>query len=459
MGNLITTFSSVEAYADSCSNEYSAIINRANEIFSRIEKLYYEVQLNADKLEQQIIQGRQFLDEVQLRLEKYQALMEDAMVEVARCDEQIAYIYSHPIKRTCAADDGNEYTVEEVDEMALAVAQRAREQAQDIYEQFRNKYDEATKVMLEIDSTIIRFETIKHGINTIIQIIQTDIFEIKKYINAIANESEYNLQALQGTIDSIARYLSSKPINMPVRTTYFVYSGSGGGSASHKGTSGNGNIVLDKITNNEDAFMSADDMNNSVASHPNERELDSKNVLSNCEVKEVNDNIITVEGITDYKWRIDKTPINNGKWLDELGNIGVRGESKWCPNDECVRLELEKFGIDGIKYKNGYPDFSKVSYFGLYLKENEFLDSDRKQFERCNQALFDILEENPEFVKGLNLDEGQKVDLMEGRIPYGYTWHHDPNERGLIMLVPTSIHQACRHFGGRSVWGGGAEYR
>lgn len=256
MGNLITTFSAVGAYTDNCSNEYSAILARANETLSRVEKMYYEVQADAERLAQQIMRGRQMLDEIQVKVEKYQALMEDAAAEVERCEAEIAYVLSHPITKTYTDEDGNEYTVEEVDEAALAAAERARDQAQAIYEQYRAKYEEASAVMYEVSVTVIRFEQIKNGIDAVAQSLQADIFEIKKYINAIENESNYNLTTIQGALDSIGAYLASKPIYMPVGTVFSDYSASGGASSYGGSSGGTRDIALDEVAATESISFS-----------------------------------------------------------------------------------------------------------------------------------------------------------------------------------------------------------
>lgn len=246
MGNLITTFSSVEAFANSCSNNYSAILARANETLSQVEKMLYAVQADSERLAQQIIRGRQMLDEIQLKVEKYQALMEDAAADVDRCNAEIDYILSHPITRTYTDEDGNEHTVEEIDEAALAAAERALDQAQALYEQYRDKYEEATAVMYNVSVTVTRFEQIKNGIDAVAQSIQSDIYEIKKYINAIINESEYNLQTLHAAIDGIATYIASRPIYMPVGTIFSDYSASGGLSPYSNSSIGTRGVVLDE---------------------------------------------------------------------------------------------------------------------------------------------------------------------------------------------------------------------
>lgn len=246
MGSIITTYSSVSSYINSTSSEYSAILSRANEIRSRVEKLYYEVQTDLESISRQIMRGQRMLDEIQLKVDKYQALMEDASAEVDRCDAEISYILNHPVTRTYTDDDGDSYTVEEIDEAALAAAERARDRAYAEYERYREKYNEATSVKYEVSATVSRFETIKSGIEKVVQLIQSDIYEIKKYISAIESEGEYNLRSLNDISDSIGAYLACKSINMPVGAVYLDYSANGGFSGN-MGSSASGSSVLSEV--------------------------------------------------------------------------------------------------------------------------------------------------------------------------------------------------------------------
>jgi hypothetical protein len=49
---------------------------------------------------------------------------------------------------------------------------------------------------------------------------------------------------------------------------------------------------------------------------------------------------------------LDQTPLGEGTWT------GVRGFSVWKPTDPETVAKLKEFGVDGIKFKNGFPDFS-----------------------------------------------------------------------------------------------------
>lgn len=164
-------------------------------------------------------------------------------------------------------------------------------------------------------------------------------------------------------------------------------------------------------------------------------------------------------GALGYQTRINVTPINRGKWVAENGGKGVRGESKWCPDDPGAQQELQKFGLDGIMYKNGYPDFRPVAVACHTLNPDEFLLSDSDQKAICGKALLNQINSDPAFAKQCGFDQGQLSDLAHGKPPYGYVWHHDTSVPGLMLLVSLSIHQPCRHAGGRSTWGGGSKNR
>lgn len=228
MGSIVTTFSSVSTYIDQTSGEYSIILNQANDIRSRVEKRYQEVQSDLAAITRQIGRGKGMLDEIQVKVNKYRALMEEAAAEVERCQERVNYVLSHPIERTYTDEDGNEHTEKVVDQAALAEAERAKDRAVAEYEQYREKFERAEAVKSEIESTVSKFEMVKGGIEKVAQSIQSDLYEIKKYISAIGNESEHNLKSLDNLTDLLEAYLACKPFSMPNKTVFSDYSAKGG---------------------------------------------------------------------------------------------------------------------------------------------------------------------------------------------------------------------------------------
>ena len=130
---------------------------------------------------------------------------------------------------------------------------------------------------------------------------------------------------------------------------------------------------------------------------------------------------------TDYSERIKKTPINNVKYL------GERGESKCISLDENVNKELVMRNIDGINFKNGYPDFGPVSV-GIF-KIDSMISNRDKNFSK----VYTVMKESGYFKSQRAAKEFIKErDLVIHECPDCKT----------CMLVPKIIHEAFTHSGG-----------
>jgi len=170
-----------------------------------------------------------------------------------------------------------------------------------------------------------------------------------------------------------------------------------------------------------------------------------------------------------------RTPINNGEWS------GERGQSTWIPDGEDAREILERYGADGIEYTENLPDFGPFSAFEYDMDEALYTDSNSHQFQACNEAMMDYFSDLSDEYAGLDCDDPlsnteyrdammnvfkcNEEDLQDiqlaleiGETPYGYTWHHTETP-GRMQLVPSAIHDAARHRGGQSIWGGGNQNR
>lgn len=164
----------------------------------------------------------------------------------------------------------------------------------------------------------------------------------------------------------------------------------------------------------------------------------------------------SMDKLTDEK-DIDK-PI--AKELDEVkgcpieGNgghwEGERGNSKWFPNrDEIPKNPLtnpdgltwgqilDKYGIDGIEFKNGEPDFSPVAKGTVEI--DHFTDNRYGKGGNFDQACERLAEQ-----RGCTKEE-VKVWMKENK----YTWH-ERSDCKTVDKVPTEIHGNIRHSGGIS---------
>ena len=164
----------------------------------------------------------------------------------------------------------------------------------------------------------------------------------------------------------------------------------------------------------------------------------------------------SMDKLTDEK-DIDK-PI--AKELDEVkgcpieGNgghwEGERGNSKWFPNrDEIPKNPLtnpdgltwgqilDKYGIDGIEFKNGEPDFSPVAKGTVEI--DHFTDNRYGKGGNFDQACERLAEQ-----RGCTKEE-VKAWMKENK----YTWHERYGCKTMDK-VPTEIHGNIRHSGGIS---------
>lgn len=164
----------------------------------------------------------------------------------------------------------------------------------------------------------------------------------------------------------------------------------------------------------------------------------------------------SMDKLTDEK-DIDK-PI--AKELDEVkgcpieGNgghwEGERGNSKWFPNrDEIPKNPLtnpdgltwgqilDKYGIDGIEFKNGEPDFSQVAKGTVEI--DHFTDNRYGKGGNFDQACEKLAEQ-----RGCTKEE-VKAWMKENK----YTWH-ERSDCKTMDKVPTEIHGNIRHSGGIS---------
>lgn len=130
---------------------------------------------------------------------------------------------------------------------------------------------------------------------------------------------------------------------------------------------------------------------------------------------------------------------NNGHWE------GERGDSKWVPEPDAIpkkcntegkmwKLILDKYGIDGIEYKDGEPDLSKTSKGNVEI--SGFSDKRDDNFDKADIELAKQRGCSPEEVKTWRKENG-------------YTWH-ECKDMKTMQKVPSEVHNNISHRGGVS---------
>ena len=169
---------------------------------------------------------------------------------------------------------------------------------------------------------------------------------------------------------------------------------------------------------------------------------------------------------TTYEQRIKKTPSGSidspMRWQG-----GKRGESLCVPkNPQCeVAKVLRQYGIKGIRYKNGVPDFSPVSQGEVKINhmmggDNNFLKNRARtrvedfygNFAQADFAFAEQLNSNPILAKKLGITPSNgnhfsRIDISSYRENNSMTWH-ELNDGETLQLVPTIINKEFKHIGG-----------
>ena len=110
--------------------------------------------------------------------------------------------------------------------------------------------------------------------------------------------------------------------------------------------------------------------------------------------------------------------------------------------------------VEGNKVAGVFPEFD--TQFDAQLPDDMLQASDGEQFGECNKQLKEAVDNNPELAKEFTPDQLEQI--KNGDTPDGRTWHHN-EEKGKMQLVDSETHARTGHTGGRSIWGGGSEFR
>jgi hypothetical protein len=111
---------------------------------------------------------------------------------------------------------------------------------------------------------------------------------------------------------------------------------------------------------------------------------------------------------------------------------------------------------NGEVVEGTFPVFE--SDFSVVLAEDVYLENDPTHFSIANDTLYQSILQDPSLVDKLGLTADDVESLSNHETPEGYVWHHS-EEPGVLQLVNEEIHQDTGHTGGRTLWGGGSDYR
>lgn len=160
------------------------------------------------------------------------------------------------------------------------------------------------------------------------------------------------------------------------------------------------------------------------------------------------------EFFTTKEERVERTPpedTDKGHWE------GSRGDGKFVPNEnseegKAIKERLSEFGQDGIEFKDGVVDFSKVADTTVEIdnmtenRHNYFNSNGEKKLGNFSQAD----KKCAEYWNSIERDgrsDWQARDVKTWRHENAYSWH-ERSDMKTCDLVPRDIHNFYTHSGG-----------
>lgn len=147
-----------------------------------------------------------------------------------------------------------------------------------------------------------------------------------------------------------------------------------------------------------------------------------------------------------------RSPENNGNWDGERGNSIWHPDKDYRPpeksknpdkpysnpDDKTMGELMDKYGINGIAFKDGFPDFKPISKGDVQIEGFKTGGQDAKEnnFKQADVALAKQ--------RGCEPKEVEKW-----RKENNYTWH-ECEDKMTMQKVPNEIHANISHDGGRS---------
>ncbi len=125
---------------------------------------------------------------------------------------------------------------------------------------------------------------------------------------------------------------------------------------------------------------------------------------------------------------------------------GEPGDSKFHPEKQEAKDDLNRYKQDGVDYRDGEPDFSKVSETTVKIDNmtskryglgNNFDQANQKCAEKWNKEAKD------------GKTDWTSRDVENWRTRHHYTWH-ERLDRKTMDLVLMNVHNECKHYGGVS---------
>lgn len=212
MERLDTIVSVVSDYTDSLSSSYIQLTGDTESVRAEVRSMQDSVRAAEQTVSGQVYKARNLEDEARSKRNMYEGMRMNAEAEVRAAQAQVDYVLNNPIPVTETDEDGNSHTHYEIDQAALAAAERELGSAQSEYAYYAAKCADAADIEADASAAVQRFEAMHKAIQNVEQHIGEQLLHIERLQQDVHVEAEYNLTCMRKVCERMTSYLSCKPI-------------------------------------------------------------------------------------------------------------------------------------------------------------------------------------------------------------------------------------------------------
>lgn len=223
MGDIKTKVSALENYLVKQQKNYDVFVDVAYSILSDVNQNIKYVQQKEEYIGRQIVRINQMLSEVSRQEKIYLAHAEDANRQMNYYAREASRINNSPIYETRYDNEGNSYTVSYIDEYALKTVRSSQNLATMEFNSYCSKASLMGFYKTKIQNTLADFQETQKGILQVLNIITQAMYDIKKYLSGVQDESHYNQEAIVRVVRSLEEYLKCKSFYLPRGASYIEF--------------------------------------------------------------------------------------------------------------------------------------------------------------------------------------------------------------------------------------------
>ena len=212
MGSIKAVCSMLEYYYDACRNNYGEMLRVVEVLLKKTERYAQDVEQKHDHAKRKVGELNMAMPEVKVKADKYYDGMEMCKDRINEAQGEINYCYSHPIIQSTTDSEGNTTTTSTYDYAAIYAAERKKAEAERQYDQYNRLYSKASDVYQRMDALRGEIEGKREIIQKGLDRIKNCEAELKKYIQQISSEGNYNLKSLEGVMSELTYYVNCSPI-------------------------------------------------------------------------------------------------------------------------------------------------------------------------------------------------------------------------------------------------------